>query len=174
MTIQSIRYWQNTSNDNAAQKDIQDKLRSVQQSFNSTLFDSLTGAKQNNLFTGSLFGQQNNILSGASSLEEISEELKNVKDMGMQKVLAAQLQAPLPFSEQFQNKSSSNDFSGLGMIAELTVQMQMIKAGESLNRFSHSSTMNLQQFIKSFEDEDSNNDSQGASIQVSKKIRYYT
>jgi len=156
MSIHNVRYWDSPEVDTSLASG--DKVNSeafikdYQNSFDSALFDIFgqSGFHSKPLYNSSFFGYDLN------SPDQLREASAKAKSMGMEKVLAAQLSSPLPFSNTSFNDEKNDSYGGLDRITNLTVQLQMAKAHKVIERLEHKETKSLEEFVATLGDSEVN------------------
>ena len=155
MSIHNVRYWDsaeaNTSLVSGNKVNSEAFIEDYQNSFDSALFDIFgqSGFHSKPLYSSSFFGYDLN------SPDQLREASAKAKSMGMEKVLAAQLSSPLPFSNTSFN-DENDSYGGLDSITNLTVQLQMAKARKVIERLEHKETMSLEEFASTIGDSEVN------------------
>ena len=125
-------------------------FKNYSQSFDSSLFDALgqASAFSHKMYSSSFFGYDLN------SADELRDASLRAKEMGMEKVLAAQLASPLPYSASSDNNNNNSNgtaYDGLNTMANLTIQLAMAKARKVFDHLNQKKTMSLDEYIKSIE-----------------------
>ena len=129
----SIRYWDTrSSNPSPSASPDATSSRAIEnaQLFEASMLDNLLSPGAS---TGSLFSN-NSISSLFSNDVGIEQRVKQAKELGMEKVLAAQLSSPLPaFGNQTDQKQSNyHGLSGLDNMITLTIQKQLLEAQKAI------------------------------------------
>ena len=116
------------------------------QSFDSALFDVLGQGSfsSHKMYSSSFFGYDLN------SSDQLRDATKKAKEMGMEKVLAAQLASPIPYSSNFDNDNKTA-YDGLNNIANLTIQLAMAKARKVFDHMNNKKTMGIDEYLKFLE-----------------------
>jgi len=155
MTMGNIRYWESV-NPNLSSSLIDDERKQlstvddVAKSFDFSLLDvfSQSGNYSQSLYSDSFFGYDLNSSRG------LRDATKKAKEMGMEKVLAAQLASPLPSYGSNDNRNSygqNKSYDSLNNLANLTIQLQMARVHKVMDRLHQSRTLSLDEFIKSID-----------------------
>ncbi len=149
MTIQTIKYWDSgTSQIKNENKDkITEALDTYKTTFNSTLFDILSGNQAQSMWGSSIPGLSNDPFSGGYDMAAINKEIATAKEMGMEKVLAARIKAPLPFMNENKNSYNKESNNPLDRMTELTMQLHLAKAKRAINRPNNHSLYSFEEFV---------------------------
>ena len=153
MTINRITYWHSTdiTFKDTAKKPTSATLTNQNQTFNSTLFDILFANKRNTLWGGGFNSLSVDPLTTGLNKEALSKEVVNAKAMGLEKVLAEQLKAPLSFLAQNNNdymNNNANSHSPFGRMTDLTMQLQIAKAKRAVSQQGHHPFSSFDEFVK--------------------------
>jgi len=149
MTIQSIKYWDSTISQtkNENRDEISKAFDTYKTSFNTTLFDILSGSKTQSLWGSSIPGLANDPFSGGYDMTAINKEIATAKEMGMEKVLAERLKAPLPFMNANNNSYNKGSSNPLDRMTELTMQLHLAKAKRVINNQNNHSLYSFEEFV---------------------------
>jgi len=149
MTIQNIKYWDSTTSQtkNENKDKITEALDKYKTTFNATLFDILSGRQTQSLWGSSIPGLSNDPFSGGYDMSAINKEIATAKEMGMEKVLAARLQAPLPFMNENSNSYNKDSNNPLDRMTELTMQLHLARARRAINSEGNHSLYSFEEFV---------------------------
>lgn len=146
MSIHNMRYWDfsevDTSLASNNKKNSEALIADYQKTFDSALFDVFgqDGFNSHPLYNHSFFGYDLN------SPDQLRKASAKAKSMGMEKVLAAQLSSPLPFSNTSFN-DDKNSYGALDRMTNLTVQLQMAKARKVIDHLERKQTISFEDFV---------------------------
>ena len=152
--MSEIRYWFDATNSMSANnvlsqeaKNNSAKVQEVKNSFNSTLFEMLGDNNSTSLFDG-IDGNLLNLFPNDSGL---NQQLSDIKNQGMGKVLAAKLGSQLPFENLNSNKDKNEYQDGLHSMIDITMQLQIAKAKKSLNKTYNEKITSVTEYISNIE-----------------------
>ena len=161
-SLQNVHYWDSSEKNitksvsselpvtDDKKKETASFFQNYQSSFDAALFDVLGQGSHysNKMYSNSFFGYDLN------SPDQLRDATKRAKEMGMEKVLAAQLASPLPYSSNNNDNDGSNDdsaYDGLNSMANLTIQLAMAKAQKVFDHLNKQKTMSLEEYLKFLE-----------------------